>query len=231
VNLNARAAAAHRVVVELQSELTELAVVEERSRLAREIHDTLAQGLTGVALRLESADALLEAGADPARVREAVRAALDLTRANLEEARRSVLDLRAAPLEGRTLAEALAALASEWSARGNVTIAFKAIGGTHPLPSRVEVGLYRIAQEALTNIAQHAAASRARLTLTTTPDHVQLDIRDNGGGFEATALPEGHFGLLGMRERAKLLGGHLRLESAPNQGAHVEVSIPLEPRP
>ncbi len=214
----------------LYARSAQMGAVEERNRLAREIHDTLAQGLAAVALRLESADALLEAEADPARVREAVEAALALTRASLEEARRSVLDLRAAPLEGRTLAQALDALAAEWSARGDLRINFKATGGAPPLPVRVEVGLYRIAQEALANVAQHAGATRAAITLETTPSEVRCVIFDDGRGFDVDALPEGHFGLLGMRERARLLGGRLRIESSPGRGARLEVTIPLEER-
>ncbi|MBF6591561.1 MAG: GAF domain-containing sensor histidine kinase [Ktedonobacterales bacterium] len=213
----------------------QLGAVEERNRLAREIHDTLAQGMAGVALRLEAADALLDANAlpdaDGAReaVREAVRTALALTRANLEEARRSVLDLRAAPLEGRTLAQALAALAREWSTRGGgPRISFTATGGSRPLPVRIEVGLYRITQEALANIFQHAVARHAEIRLVTTPAVVRCLIADDGQGFAPDTLPPGRFGLLGMRERAKLLGGSLRVASGPGQGARVEAIIPLE---
>jgi two-component system NarL family sensor kinase len=143
----------------------QLGAAEERNRLAREIHDTLAQGLSAIALHLETADALLEAAADLKKVREAIHRALALTRANLEEARRSVLDLRAAPLEGRSLTEALAELAKDWEANSEWQVEYEVVGGHRPLPLRVEVGLYRIAQEALTNIAQHAAARRVTLSL------------------------------------------------------------------
>ncbi len=134
----------------------QLGAVEERNRLAREIHDTLAQGLAATTLQLETADALIESGNDLQRARQAVQQALALTRANLEEARRSVLDLRAVPLEGRTLAEALTALADEWSAKWKLAVNFEAIGASRPLPVRIEVGLYRVAQEALTNVIRHA---------------------------------------------------------------------------
>src|SRR5512135_1324298 len=107
--------------------------VEERNRLAREIHDTLAQGLAAIVLQLEAAGALLEAGGDPARAEGAVEQALALARANLEEARRSVHDLRAAPLEGRTLEQALAELAREWAVKGAVEIRFQARLAGHPL--------------------------------------------------------------------------------------------------
>ena len=212
----------------LYARRAQMGAVEERNRLAREIHDTLAQGLAAVALRLEAADALLEAGAEAEQVRQAVGAALALTRTNLEEARRSVLDLRAAPLEGRTLAQALAVLAREWSVRGQLRITFTAVGGTWPLSSRLEVGVYRIAREALANIAQHAAASRARITLAMSPGEVRCDIADNGRGFDPDNLPEGHFGLLGMRERARLMGGHLAVQASPGRGTRVVVAVPLE---
>ncbi len=148
---------------------TQLGAVEERNRLAREIHGTLAQGLTAITLQLESADALLDNNADAEDIQQVVRRALALTQASLDEARRSVLDLRAAPLEGRSLSDALQALAQQWSAETAIQTDFDCIGGNHPLPIRVEVGLYRIAQEALTNAARHAGASHVAMHLLITP--------------------------------------------------------------
>jgi two-component system NarL family sensor kinase len=206
----------------------QMSIVEERNRLAREIHDTLAQGLTAVSLHLESADALLEANAEPQRVRKAVRQALSLTRANLEEARRSVLDLRAAPLEGRTLMKALEALAQEVTTQGKTKVRFETIGDDRPLPVRVEAGLYRIAQEALANIDQHASARQARLRLEITPEQIILRIGDDGQGFEPSQVPKDRYGLIGMNERARLLGGTLCLESSPGSGTCLEVTIPLK---
>jgi two-component system NarL family sensor kinase len=206
----------------------QLGAAEERNRLAREIHDTLAQGLSAIALHLETADALLEAGADPQRVDQAVRQAMTLTRANLEEARRSVLDLRAAPLEGRALAEALAALAEKWAAQEDLQVDFDAVGGHRPLPVRLEAGLYRIAQEALTNVARHSGARRVTLRLVTTPDQARLSVEDDGRGFDPAQVSAGRYGLVGLNERARLLGGMLRLESSPGAGTRVEVVIPLE---
>ena len=206
----------------------QVSIVEERNRLAREIHDTLAQGLSAVSLQLESADALLEAGADPQRVRKAVRQALALTRANLEEARRSVLDLRSAPLEGRTLMKALEALAQEMTARGVTRVRFEASGDDRPLPVRLEAGLYRIAQEALTNIARHARAKAARLRVEIGQEQIALRIGDNGQGFEPAQVPRDRYGLIGMNERARLLGGTLCLDSAPGKGTCLEVTIPLK---
>lgn len=205
----------------------ESGAVEERNRLAREIHDTLAQGLTGIALQLETADALLEAGASPDRIRAAVQQALSQTRANLEEARRSVLDLRAAPLEGRTLAEALDMLAQEWASRRKVTISFEVAGTPRPLPVRLEIGLYRILQEALTNIGRHAYAQTVTVQLQIMLEEVRLLVDDDGRGFDPAKV-SGGFGLIGMNERAKLMGGRLELSSCPGDGAQIEVIVPVE---
>jgi two-component system NarL family sensor kinase len=204
---------------------TQLGALEERNRLAREIHDTLVQGLTGIILQLETADALLEAE-EAARSRAALRQALALTRSNLEEARRSVFDLRAASLEGRSLDEALRVLVRDLASRSSLAIDFDSTG-SRPLAVRLEAGLYRIAQEALTNVVHHARARRATVQLLTTPRFVQLTIVDDGQGFDVTRLPKDRHGLLGMRERAKLLGGTMDLRSSPGRGTRLEVTVPL----
>jgi two-component system NarL family sensor kinase len=207
---------------------TQLGVIEERNRLAREIHDTVAQGLTGIILHLESVDAMLEAGADPAKIRQMTQKSLSLARANLEEVRRSVLDLRAAPLEGRNLVEALEALIQEFSRHENLKINFNVTGGNRPLPVRIEMGLYRIVQEGLTNIARHAGAEQVDLELVTSPEQLKLIIEDDGQGFDPTQVFQGHFGLIGLNERVKLLGGKLNVESCPGAGVRLEVTIPLD---
>ena len=211
----------------LFAQSTQLGIIEERNRLAREIHDTLAQGLTGISLKLEAVDAMLEMNLDPAKIRPTVQQALNLTRSNLDEARRSVLDLRAAPLEGRNLAEALQALAQDFGDRHHLSINHNVTGGSRPLPVRAEVGLYRIAQEALTNITRHAQAQHVNLDLAITPEQIQLTIEDDGQGFDPGQIPEGSFGLLGLNERIKLLAGQLHIESSPGQGVRVNVVIPL----
>ncbi|MCZ7544788.1 MAG: GAF domain-containing sensor histidine kinase [Anaerolineae bacterium] len=205
----------------------QLGAVEERNRLAREIHDTLAQGLSAITLQLETAAALLESGADPARAQQAIDRALALTRANLDEARRSVLDLRAAPLEGCTLAEAVEALAQSAAEAAGLDLRFEATGGDQPLPLRVEVGLYRVAQEALNNVVRHAEAGQLAVSLTATPDAVRLVIEDDGRGFDAAAPQESRYGLTGMNERVRLLGGKLDLSTDPGAGTRVAVTVPL----
>jgi two-component system NarL family sensor kinase len=204
-----------------------IGALEERNRLAREIHDTLAQDLTAIGLRLEAADAVLEAGADTEKVHAVIRQALALTRTSLEEARRSVMDLRAAPLEGRTLAEALPALAEEWGRGGGHAITCETKGTDRRIPSRIEIGLYRIAQEALNNVARHAGARHVRICLETSDESTVLLIEDDGSGFDPYRVIRGHHGLVGMNERAKLLGGWLRIASSPGEGTRVEVTVPL----
>jgi len=207
---------------------TQLGAVEERNRLAREIHDTIAQGLTATTLQLESADALLDTGSSTERAREPLRRALSLTQSNLEEARRSVLDLRAAPLEGRSLSEGLQALVNGWETETGVPVRFQAVNGSRPLPPRVEVALYRICQEALTNVARHAEARRVTVRLVATPEQVQLTIEDDGLGFDASDTAEDRHGLVGMNERARMLGGALDLSTSPGAGTRVRVTVPLE---
>jgi len=205
----------------------QLGAVEERNRLAREIHDTLAQGLTAITLQLETADALLETDSQSDRVRQVIQQALALTRKNLEEARRSVLDLRAAPLEGRSLPEALVGLSKEWMAKGNPPLRLKITGENYPLPVRIEVGLYRIVEEALNNAARHAQARHVLIELVITPEQVRLSIEDDGQGFDTTQVPKGRYGLIGINERVRLLGGQLVLCSSPGEGTQLDIQVPL----
>jgi two-component system NarL family sensor kinase len=211
----------------LYARSTEYGAGEERIRLAREIHDTLAQGLTGISLQLETADAFLETIPEAERARQAVQQALQLAQASLDEARRTVLDLRAAPLEGRPLSQALAELAKSSVSGKGIKVTFSLLGGNRPLPARLETGLYRIAQEALANAVQHAQAKRIRLQLTNTPGQVRLIIQDDGRGFDPDQTPTDRFGLVGLNERAKLLGGSLDLQTQPGAGTRLEVSVPL----
>jgi two-component system NarL family sensor kinase len=212
----------------LFDERGELGALEERNRLAREIHDTLAQGLSAITLQLETADALLDAGVTGDRTRRAVQQALQLARTNLDEARRSVLDLRAAPLEGRTLAEAIAALAQEQATAANLTLRTEIVGADQPLPVRVEAGLYRVAQEAITNVVRHAQAKTLTITFVATPQTVQLHVKDDGQGFDPQQLPAARYGLRGMLERVKLLGGQLEILSSPAGGTQINVLVSLD---
>jgi two-component system NarL family sensor kinase len=205
-----------------------LGAVEERNRLAREIHDTIAQGLAALVLRLEALDAAVESHDAEERLRAIVAQASELARANLEEARRSVLDLRAAPLEGRTLVEAMQDLVRRSERESHLEVTFETRGRTRRLPSRVELGLYRIAQESLTNIARHADARHARLVLVISATRARLSIEDDGRGFSVGETERPTHGLVGMAERAKLMGGRLELASTEGCGTRIVVSVPVE---
>jgi two-component system NarL family sensor kinase len=220
----------------LAGESARLARVEERTRIAREIHDTLAQGLTAIALDVEGGLHNLER--DPARARGRLERALATARASLEEARRSVLDLRTVPLAGTPLPEALAALGRAFTSETGVRVQVRAGGGSvAALPLRIEAELYRIAQEALTNVRRHANATEVVITLRADARSIRLAIRDDGVGFvaggqrpaggEQPAEERPCFGILGMRERARLVGGRLRIESRPGAGTTIRATVPL----
>jgi two-component system, NarL family, sensor kinase len=225
-----------RLSAEHTQAATHLAKMEERNRLAREIHDTLAQGLAAITLQLETADAL--ATAKPERAHEATSRALKLARSNLDEARRSVMDLRAAPLQAHTLSEALATLAQRGcdglASPAEVQFACSPAEDFPILPTRVEASIYRIAQEALTNACKHANAQHIYLTLTADQDELRLVIQDDGRGFDPDNVThftgEGHFGLTGMSERVKLLGGQMCIQSEPGAGTFLSVTVPLGPK-
>ncbi|SHG74427.1 sensor histidine kinase [Streptoalloteichus hindustanus] len=207
-------------------------VLAERDRLAREIHDTLAQGLSSIQLLLRAAErALPQAPQHAARhIDQARQAAVD----NLAEARRFVAALTPPTLEGTTLAGALERLCATTSARHRLTTRFHLTGDPVPLTTAHEVALLRIAQSALANTVGHAQASTADLTLSYLGDHVALDVVDDGRGFDPARLPAsdpetGGFGLAAMRARAEALGGALTIESAPGHGTALAAQVPLTP--
>lgn len=212
---------------------TRLAQVEERNRLAREIHDTVAQQLAGLALQLEAADALVER--DPERGRQTLRRAIDLTHTTLDDVRRSVLDLRAAPLEGLPLHQALRRLVRAFGREQGVKASLRLRGPVRALSPRIELGVFRVAQEALSNVAHHAGAQRIVVTLDLGPAPgapLRLIVADDGRGFAAGEPPArppsgaGHFGLVGMQERARLLGGALAVASASGSGTRITLDVP-----
>src|SRR5919201_2893963 len=198
----------------LAEDATRLARAEERTRLAREIHDTLAQGLAAIALNIESALNRLETQPDQARAR--LERALSMARENLEEARGSVTDLRtSAAMAGKPLAEALGALGRAFTSDTGVPVRLRADPGLE-LPPRTEAELYRIAQEALSNVRKHARAHQVWMTLRQRRGTLTLEVKDDGVGL-TRGKPGGH-GLIGMRGRAKLLGGRLRVHSQRGGG-------------
>ena len=165
---------------QLLTQAREAGVLDERGRMAREIHDTIAQGLTGIVTQLEAAE---QARDRPEDRRRHIDNAIDLARESLTEARRSVQALRPEPLERARLPDALADVARQWSERTGVPVEVITTGDVRPLHPEVEVTLLRTAQEALANIAKHANATRAGLTLSYMGDVVTLDVRDDGVGF------------------------------------------------
>ncbi|MEU0345116.1 sensor histidine kinase [Streptomyces bobili] len=207
-------------------------VLAERDRLAREIHDTLAQGLSSIQLLLRAAErALPHTPQNAARhVEQARQAAVD----NLAEARRFVAALTPPTLEGTTLAGALERLCTTTSARHRLTARFHLTGAPAPLATAHEVALLRIAQSALANTVRHAEATTADVTLSYLGDHVAIDIVDDGRGFDPTRLPAsdpetGGFGLTAMRARVQALRGTLTVESAPGHGTALAAELPFTP--
>ncbi|MFF4254531.1 sensor histidine kinase [Streptomyces sp. NPDC001663] len=207
-------------------------VLAERQRLSTEIHDTLAQSLSSQQMLLQAAERVWET--DPEAARAHIRKAAGITSRSLTEARRFVHDLAPADLAEQSLPAALSALAERESGPG-LTVDFRLDGDPGRLPERLEAALLRIAQGALANVREHAAATRAALTLTCLEDQISLDVADNGRGFDTTALPtepdrtRGH-GLPAMRIRARQSGGALTVESTPGEGTVVSAAIPLAVR-
>jgi two-component system, NarL family, sensor kinase len=193
----------------------------ERTRLAREIHDTLAQDLTAIALQLESA---LRDLAPESPAFERVSTALAVARASIAQARTSVLSLRTDPLEGRPLGAALAALARRLTSETGMRVTLHE-HGAGALPYEVEGELFRIAAEALTNARLHAKASRIEIELEGDGTAVTLRVRDDGVGFDPSIRDEARYGLRGMEERARLAGGSLRVTSQHGRGSSVEAIV------
>ncbi len=198
-------------------------LLAERNRIAREIHDVLAQGMTGAVFQLEGAsDALGTTTGDAATHLERARA---LLRGAMAAARRAVWNLRAAELEQKDLGAALQELAVRLASPQAPRIEVRVTGPAGLLPEAVEENLFRIAQEAVTNALKHAGAGRIAVELEIGGERVVLRVRDDGRGLIPSAAP-GHFGLSVMRERAEALGGTLRVGTAPGGGTEIEVAVP-----
>ena len=207
----------------------EAGVLDERRRMAREIHDTLAQGLTGIVTQLQAAEqaAARTPGEQPGWQRH-VAAATQLARESLTEARRSVDALRPEPLEGCRLSEALSDVAARWSALNGIPVQVTTTGTVRPIDPEAEFALLRAAQEALANVARHAHAARVGLTISYMENEVALDVRDDGVGFDPVLLGHG-FGLVAMRQRIAALSGTLQVESEPGGGTAISACVPTVP--
>jgi len=207
---------------ELEQASRQAGMLEERQRLAREIHDTLAQGFASIVVQLEAAEMAWQKKTSAARYLEQARNA---AREGLSEARRMVWALRPEILENTSLPEALQRLLARWQQESGVQAQFTLTGEPRPLHPELEVGLLRIAQEALANIRKHAKARHATLTLSYLDDLVLMDIQDDGVGLQAPI--SGSFGLRSMRERVEALGGQMTVESEPGLGTTLAFSLPL----
>jgi two-component system NarL family sensor kinase len=199
---------------------------DERSRIARDVHDTLAQEFTAVALHIEAGLAALD---ERSRARTALTRALDAARQGLDEARRSISTLRASSLEARPLPEALAALARQFTAETGVRVRVD-VSVTGAVPESIESELFRIAGEALTNIRKHAAAREASIRLERSGSRVRLTVADAGVGFRTRGARERGFGLVGIEDRARHAGGRATIRSEPGRGTTITVTIPLPQR-
>ncbi|AVT28283.1 two-component sensor histidine kinase [Plantactinospora sp. BC1] len=208
----------------------EAGVLDERQRMAREIHDTLAQGLAGILTQLQAA----EQTDDPATSRRHVTNAMNLARESLTEARRSVHAVEPTMLAEARLPDAINDMARRWAEAHHIETVLTTTGDARPMHTDVEVALLRTAQEALANVAKHARASRVGLTLSYMEDLVTLDVRDDGVGFEpgvkrANGSHNGGFGLAGMRQRVQRLAGRLDIESEPGGGTAISAAVPAIP--
>jgi len=201
------------------------AVIEERKRLAREIHDTLAQEFAGILLHLEAANGLELA----VNASECLARARELAKSGLEDARRMLLGLRPKSLEGADLSDALGQLAERFSRDCGINCTFSVSGRSHRLPGDIENELYRVAQEALCNVRKHSRAGCVSMLLSYTSAGVVLAIKDNGQGFAMKqAEPGAHgFGLPAMCERANRLGGRMDINSGQGIGTEIRMSVPL----
>jgi signal transduction histidine kinase len=212
-----------------ESELQFKATLKERTRLAQELHDTLEQTLTGIALQLDTTSKLFEAR--PEGASRHLELARSLVSQSQVDVRRSVWDLRSRALEQFDLPEALSTSGKQLIDGTKIHLKVFAKGRVRPLSETVEENLLRIAQEALTNVIKHSEATTATIELDYGPQHIVLQITDNGHGFdqERSAGPsQGHFGLLGISERAKRLGAELAISSEPGRGTTVRIQVPID---
>src|SRR5271154_6364338 len=209
----------------LSAQSRQTAVIEERNRMAREIHDTLAQGFTGIIMHLDAAEEAT-ARRRAETLSGHISSAGQIARDGLREARRSVRALRPLALEGKTLAEALEDQLKKQTAGTNVQANFTLRGVPQELPPEWEANILRIAQEVLTNVFRHAQASKVDVLIVFDYKEVRLRMRDDGCGFNPADKSEG-FGLRGMSERVEKMGGQLTIQGVKRSGTAISVVLPL----
>ncbi len=220
VYMNEREAAGHREVVELQADLKELAVVEERNRIAREIHDGLGGSLSSLIIQSEYLTQLTKDETLLAEIRELKVSAEDA----IEELRRNLRMMR----EDFELTQAVADHIKTFGDRTQLDIHFEKQGIPEKLSPDAQLALFRVLQESLSNAAKHALAKKIHVRLVYDEGRVLLAVRDDGKGFDQKATPRGHYGLVNMKERAAKIRGDLVVDSAPGQGTQISFSCPIQ---
>ncbi len=204
----------------------ELARVEERNRLARDLHDTVKQQTYAARMQLSAAKNVLES--DPPAAAQHLESALQLNRETQQELRLIIEELRPAALEGKGLAEAVKEYAARWQQHTGIKVE-TAIKGERPLPLEVEQALYRVLQEALSNVSRHAEADLVQVTLSVAPDRLALIVSDDGRGFEPEAVAPNSLGLASMKQRMESVGGTLKVDSRLSIGTTVTAEVELVP--
>ena len=213
---------AHRKLQQYAAQVEELTISRERERMARELHDTLAQGLAGLVLQLEAADSHLENG-NPARAQAVVLQAMQRARTTLDEARRAIQALRPAALEQGSLVDAIGREADQFAANTGIRTTLEVDASPPEVSPEMAQDVLRIVQESLTNVSRHAQASHVLVRLARSNGGLQVVVQDDGVGFDPAKVLEqpGRFGLAGMQERARRLGGELWVESERGRGTRI----------
>lgn len=214
----------HRLQTSLASAERRTGMLEERQRLAREIHDTLAQDFASIIVHLERTEQLNHLEHSPAKGH--LDLARSVAREGLEESRRMMAALRPEILEQRGLPEALGRVCEEWSRRTGTESKLSITGASAPMHPEIELTILRGVQEALTNIRRHSGARTAAVTLSYMEDVLVLDVQDDGKGFVPGSVTGAGYGLTGMRERTENLGGTFSIESALGEGTTISISLP-----
>jgi NarL family two-component system sensor histidine kinase YdfH len=221
--LAAELEAANRELSEYAARVEDLTIANERQRMARDLHDTLSQGLAGLILQLEAADAHLS-HQHPERAREIIAHSMETARKTLGDARHVIGDLRH---ESGELEDSLRFEVSRFIETSGLPCDLL-LDLSQPIPDSVRETVIRAVAEALTNVARHAQAATASVSVTALGNELTAEVTDDGIGFDPASVTTGHYGLLGMRERARLNGGSLELRTEAGKGTRLTLSLPLQ---
>ncbi|HSD84295.1 MAG TPA: sensor histidine kinase [Anaerolineae bacterium] len=217
--------AAHRQLTEYAAQVEDLTLTSERQRMARELHDTLSQGLAGLVLQLEAIDSHLSRG-NASKAQAITQQAMERARSTLADARRAIDDLRSGDLAALDLETAVYQEADRFTAATGIVCDLTIVLPT-ALPGTVQANTLRVVAEALTNIARYAQAQHVTVNLSPVDQSLAVEVCDDGVGFDPALVGAGHYGLIGLRERTRLIGGTLDIKSTPGQGTTLKVQLPL----